>query len=282
MSTKRKKSLLPSLEDLQSDAKRYRATSKNVHDSYKSLSEVDLFGLPPRNLGKFINDEKICWLISQYSFTVVAKVCSFLECLPSALTEQQKIFIIHHAVCWKYQENAVIYYIWAFFWFRSESPFQIFLILIQWLLSYAKSGGDISNVTLAYDSCKKTTATSSSDGQGMDECGQSDWCISLWKPCIPTVQGTVFPCKTKRRKSWFQLSGRRTNVGLGFKISTRSLLHAQKSLIYLHCMVLRRNAAYTAKCYKNLYYLRLLMLTKLNDILFCISLLLIIAGNSLR
>ena len=94
MSTKRKKSLLPSLEDLQSDAKRHRATSKNVHDSYKSLSEVDLFGLPPGNLGKLTNDEKICWLISQYSFTVVAKVCSFLKCLPSALTEQQKISII--------------------------------------------------------------------------------------------------------------------------------------------------------------------------------------------
>ena len=32
-----------------------------------------------------------------------------------------------------------------------QSPSQVFLILIQWLLSYAKSGGDISNITLAYD-----------------------------------------------------------------------------------------------------------------------------------
>ena len=92
MSTKRKKSLLPSLEDLQSDAKRHRTTSKNIHDSYKLLSEVDLFGLPPGNLGKLTNDEKICWLISQYSFAVVAKVCSFIKCLPSALTEN-----FHHS-----------------------------------------------------------------------------------------------------------------------------------------------------------------------------------------
>ena len=43
---------------------------------------------------KLTKDEKICWLISHYSFTVVAKVCSFLKCLPSALTEKQQISIM--------------------------------------------------------------------------------------------------------------------------------------------------------------------------------------------
>lgn len=91
---KRKKSLLPSLEDLQSDAKRYKATSKNVHDFCKSLSEVDLFELPPGKLSKITKDEKLCWLISQYSFTVVAKVCSCIKSLPSVLSQQQKAAII--------------------------------------------------------------------------------------------------------------------------------------------------------------------------------------------
>ena len=91
---KRNKSLLPSLEDLQSEAKRHKSTSKNVHDSCRSLSEVDLFGLSPGNLGKITDDEKLCWLISQYSFTVVAKVCSCIKYLPSVLTQQQKSTII--------------------------------------------------------------------------------------------------------------------------------------------------------------------------------------------
>ena len=94
MSTKRKSSLLPSLEDLRSDAKRYRTTSKNVHDSFRSLSEVNLFDLPPGNLAKITNDQKLFWLISKYSFSVIAKMCSVIKSLPSVLTEQQKATII--------------------------------------------------------------------------------------------------------------------------------------------------------------------------------------------
>ena len=38
-----------------------------------------------------------------------------------------------------------------FIFCRSESPSQVFLILLQWLLSLSKSGYDVSKVTLAYD-----------------------------------------------------------------------------------------------------------------------------------
>ena len=45
-------------------------------------------------LGKITNDEKLCWLFSRYSFSTVAKMCSCIKLLPSALTQQQKITII--------------------------------------------------------------------------------------------------------------------------------------------------------------------------------------------
>ena len=71
---KKENSLLSSLKDVhmhvRSKAKRHRATSKSVHDSFRSILDMSLFDLLPGNL-----DEKICWLISQYSFTVIAKMC---------------------------------------------------------------------------------------------------------------------------------------------------------------------------------------------------------------
>ena len=95
MSTKKtRKRLLPSLDELESEAKRHKVSSKNVHESFKYLSEVDLFSLPSAKLGKITSDEKLCWLFSRYSFSAVAKLCSCIKSLPSALTQQQKITII--------------------------------------------------------------------------------------------------------------------------------------------------------------------------------------------
>ena len=52
MSTnKTRKRLLPSLDELESEAKRHKVSSKNVNESFKSLSEVDLFSLPSAKLG---------------------------------------------------------------------------------------------------------------------------------------------------------------------------------------------------------------------------------------
>ena len=93
MATKKRR-LLPSLDELEFEAKRHKAAFSTVHESFKSLSEVDLFSLPPAKLRKFTSDEKLSWLITRYSFDVVAKLCSSVKVLPSTLTENQKVTIL--------------------------------------------------------------------------------------------------------------------------------------------------------------------------------------------
>lgn len=90
----KKKRLLPRLDELESEAKRHKTSSKNVHESFKSLSEVDLFTLPSAKLEKMTTDQKLCWLISRYSFSTIAKLFSCLRSLPPVLTQQYKIAII--------------------------------------------------------------------------------------------------------------------------------------------------------------------------------------------
>ena len=61
MSTKKtRKRLLPSLDELESEAKRHKVSSKNVHESFKSLSEpeVDLFSLPSNILSNLCACER--------------------------------------------------------------------------------------------------------------------------------------------------------------------------------------------------------------------------------
>jgi hypothetical protein len=94
MATK-KRQLLPSLDELESEAKRRRGLFSSVKDSFEVLSQADFFSLPPTTkLGNFASDEKLCWLISRYSFDVVAKLCASIKVLPSTLTENQKITVL--------------------------------------------------------------------------------------------------------------------------------------------------------------------------------------------
>ena len=94
----RKRKLLPSLEDLEHQVKVQKEDSKVAKDSVESLSGLDLFSLSSSKQQKLTNDEKICWLISRFSFKTVSTMCSTLRALPSTLTKHQKIAILQERV----------------------------------------------------------------------------------------------------------------------------------------------------------------------------------------
>ena len=94
----KKRKLLPSLEDLEHKAKVQKEASKVAKDSVESLSGLDLFSLSSSKQQKLTSDEKLCWLISRFSFKTVSTMCSMLRALPSTLTKHQKITIMQEQV----------------------------------------------------------------------------------------------------------------------------------------------------------------------------------------
>ena len=94
----KKRKLLPTLEDLERQAKVHKEASKIAKDSLESLSGLDLFALSSSKQQKLTNDEKLCWLISRFSFKTVSTICSTLRALPSTLTKYQKITILEEQV----------------------------------------------------------------------------------------------------------------------------------------------------------------------------------------
>ena len=144
------------------------------------------------------------------------------------------------------------------FVFRSESPSQVFVIIIQWLMSLCKSTGTIPDVTLAYDNmCNLDKLKASKELLPFDPPYDSVWSEVTKIIDVFHFSNLVSPhCKEKyspkeikqAHPTWNTQAGEQTFTWLSrFKHNTCSMPR-HHHLFYLHRMVLRRNK-YTAKCY---------------------------------
>ena len=145
---------------------------------------------------------------------------------------------------------------------RSESPSQVFLILIQWLLSLVKqNGADIAlNATLAYDNmCNLERLKAVKVPLPLPPPLDKMW-MSITKiidvfhfgnHINPDCQRKYSPERIKElNPTWNTQAGEQTFIWLSrFKHIVCSMTK-EHHLFYIHRMVVRRNA-YTAKCYKH-------------------------------
>ena len=147
-----------------------------------------------------------------------------------------------------------------FIFCRSESPSQVFLILLQWLLSLSKSGYDVSKVTLAYDNmCNiermNVTKMPLPLPPPMDtlwmNIGKIIDVFHFGNHVSPECKERFSPAKLKESNPNFNTqAGEQTFVWVSRFQHILCSMTKTHHLFYLHRMVLRRNA-YTAKCYKN-------------------------------
>lgn len=145
------------------------------------------------------------------------------------------------------------------FLFRSESPSQVFFILIQWLLNL-KNSGSLKEIVLAYDNmCNldrlKVARTPLPFEPPFDQ---------LWLSIVKIIdvfhfrnhvsvhcRETYSPAKIKElHPDYNTQAGEQTFIWAGkFKHILCSMTKTHH-FFYLHTMVLLRNK-YTSKCYRN-------------------------------
>ena len=146
---------------------------------------------------------------------------------------------------------------------RSESPSQVFIILVQWLLSLQElygSSTDMPTVLLAYDS----TCNLAKMHAAKTPLPLSPPLDQLWMNVIKIIdsfhlRNHVSPaCKELFSPAPYKATHPYLNTQAGEQTFTwlqrfKFILSAMPKahhLFYLHRMVLRRNM-YTSKCYKN-------------------------------
>lgn len=146
-----------------------------------------------------------------------------------------------------------------FYLYRSESPSQVFLIIIQWLLSLTKESSDQSReIILAYDNmcnlAKLKIARSPLpfqpplDRLWLDVKKVID--VFHFKNHIsPECQRQFSPAKVKEEHPHFNTqAGEQTFVWVHRFAHILCSMNKVHHLFYLHRMVVCRNA-YTSKCY---------------------------------
>lgn len=136
----------------------------------------------------------------------------------------------------------------------------MFLILIQWLLSLSKSGGDISNITLAYDNmCNIERMHVARKPLPLPPPMDTAWMkvdkiidvFHFGNHVSPQCKEKFSPAKLKEdNPNYNTQAGEQTFVWVSRFQHILCSMTKNHHLFYLHRMVLRRNT-YTAKCYKN-------------------------------
>ena len=142
---------------------------------------------------------------------------------------------------------------------RSESPSQVFLILVQWLLSFSKSGGDISNITLAYDNmcniermhiARKPLPLPPPMERAWMNVGKVIDVFHFGNHVSPQCKERFSPAKLKEENPDFNTqAGEQTFIWVSRFQHILCSMPKNHHLFYLHRMVLKGNA-YTAKCYR--------------------------------
>lgn len=166
-------------------------------------------------------------------------------------------------ICKFKETNAIVNKYYLIFYFRSESPSQVFLITLLWLISHLNSTEDpakeMGNIVLAYDNvcniCRLKVAR-----KPLPLPSPYDQCWLAMTKIIDTFhhKNHVDPeCKVKYSPDKIKVAYPHYNTEAGeqtfvwvarFKhiLCSMNKIH---HLFYLHRMIRRRNA-YTEKCYK--------------------------------
>ena len=146
------------------------------------------------------------------------------------------------------------------FCYRSESPSQVFFILVQWLCSLVKTTSSVPKVTLAYDNMCNLDRMKVAQ-QPLPFPSPFD---KLWLNVVKIIDVFHFrnhtskkchtkynPAKIKADNPHFNTqAGEQTFVWVARFKHILCSMNKTHHLFYLHCMVVRRNW-YTSKCYKN-------------------------------
>ena len=148
-----------------------------------------------------------------------------------------------------------------FLLFRSESPSQVFIILLQWLIQHHSNlSSNSEGIVLAYDNaCNLDRLKAAQNPLPLDKPLDKIW-MDIHKiiDVFHFQNHTSLHCKRlynpaiykSEHLHWNTQAGEQTFIWLGrFKNIVCSMLK-HHHLLYIHRMVLRRNA-YTAKCYRN-------------------------------
>ena len=143
---------------------------------------------------------------------------------------------------------------------RSESPSQVFFILIQWLLSIVKPTGELLKVTLAYDNICNIDRMKVAQNPlplptpldclwlGIEKVIDS---FHLSNHVSAACREKYSPSKLKAdNPSYNTQAGEQTFVWVGRFRHILCSMNKVHHLFYLHRMVRRRNS-YSAKCYRN-------------------------------
>lgn len=143
---------------------------------------------------------------------------------------------------------------------RSESPSQVFLIVLQWLLALLKTSEAIQKITLAYDNiCNLTRLRVAQKPLPFPPPLDMAWhnvekvidVFHFGNHISPECKKNFCPDKLKEDNPHYNTqAGEQTFVWVGRFKHILCSMNKNHHLFYLHRMVYRRNL-YTAKCYKN-------------------------------
>lgn len=142
------------------------------------------------------------------------------------------------------------------YFYRSESPSQVFFILLQWLLNTSITE---SEVILAYDNmCNLDRLKVARQPLPFDPPLDNLWLnvkkiidvFHFRNHTSPDCKEKYSPKAVKEQNPNFNTqAGEQTFIWVGKFKNILCSMNKTHHLFYLHCMVKRRNA-YTAKCYK--------------------------------
>lgn len=143
---------------------------------------------------------------------------------------------------------------------RSESPSQVFLIVLQWLFALLKSCQHIPQVTLAYDNmCNLARLKVAQRPLPLPPPLDLSWSkvekvidvFHFANHISPECKKNFNPDKLKKENPHFNTqASEQTFVWVGRFKHILCSMNKNHHLFYLHRMVLRRNT-YTTKCYRN-------------------------------
>ena len=151
-------------------------------------------------------------------------------------------------------------YVCNFYSCRSESPLQVFLIILQWLLTLVQAPNAPLQVILAYDNmCNLAKLKVARNPLPLPPPLNDVW-INVTKIIAtfhfknhisPKCRDEFSPSEVKsNHPNYNTQAGEQTFVWVGRFRHILCSMNKTHHLFYLHQMVLRRNK-YTAKCYKN-------------------------------
>ena len=142
---------------------------------------------------------------------------------------------------------------------RSESPSQVFLIILQWLLTLMNSTKPPPEVVLAYDNmCNLAKLKVAQKPLPLPPPLDTAWMnvtkiidsFHIGNHVSATCRESFSPVKLKTEHPYYNTqAGEQTFVWVGRFQHILCSMNKTHHLFYLHRMVLRRNT-YTAKCYR--------------------------------